>query len=319
MPDQTAVGFLQGALRNVTISDLGSYYEVRVQGRDIQQLNNAGFTISTMVSKPVCIIRHLEDKAIHTDWWDQGLRYNPFNGPASERISQLSYTKRYHLPNEKEGRLDGKGPSYIHHLYGNEYRETWKDRTGVLHRVDGPAEIDIRYGALMSYRDYVLTTPKSEEVANYLPGDTQVTTILDHTQLWYRNGKPYRNQGWNQQIDNNIAESINISSGSVLTHTVITGSRELRWYTPDGKLHRSDGPAVIKLTDVREVHRDSRSTNWQFSTWKTEWWVNGEEIPYLRISQWAKKNRFGLHNHPCYDSSAFRTAEAEVCFVSDFC
>jgi len=305
-------------LGKARITDHGLYMEVLFRDRELIG-DVMGIGVSTGFPKPVKFVTIKNSPTSYRiEWWTRGKCHNPFGGPSVYVQSLTNLNEYYTQPNGTYGR--DNGPCIIEHQYGVSYREEWANKHGKLHRVGGSCYTNIRYEkANTEFGEYLKHVGHDPEFIMYMPPITKIDILRDQTFEWKQNGQFVDSDDhWSQQSDHNVAESIQVTPDLDIIKTSIVGSRELRWYNSNGELNRLNGPAVIKFTNVKEVSKNDKSMPWQFSAWRTEWFINGKFIPFLRINDWVKRNGFRINNHPCHDRRAFTTDEAEVCFLADF-
>ena len=279
-------------LNNATVTYMGTSVTVLFRDRDrLSSQTKAAF--SYRLSLPVQFIFQTSART-SIEWWVYGQNFNP-NGPAITIDDQHCHQEIYHTKNGGEGRNDG--PSGITHAYGKHYMETWKGLDSLFHRKDDrPSVIEIRYGS-------------SEDTFD----------IKHREMVWYQKGRCYRKNSWAHQMDEEISESIAVSSALNVTRTTKIGHRQLQWFDQNDDLHRIDGPARIDLYDVKEVERDKKQGAWKYDRWIGTWYVHGEQIASFDIIHWARRNHIRMWNDsPCYDKSIFRDEDGEFCFITDF-
>jgi hypothetical protein len=283
--------FLNSQLKNATITHLGTSVTVLFRTRDrLSSQTKASF--SYQLSLPVQFIFQTSERT-SIEWWINGKNFNP-HGPANTKDDQHQHHELYLTQNGGEGRSGG--PSCITHTYGKHYVETWRGLDSFFHRDDdGPSVIEIHYSS---------------------PEDT--FDIKQREMVWYQKGRCYRKNSWAHQFDEEISESIEVSSALNVTRTTKIGHRQLQWFDQNDDLHRTDGPAKIDLFDVKEAERDKKKGAWKYDRWTDTWFIHGMQIASLDIITWARRNHIKMWNSPCYDKSVFREADGEFCFITDF-
>lgn len=301
------------ALKKAQVTDLGAYTEVRFSDRQ-----NIGTdfkaTISYRFSTPVLFAFNFQS-GYRREWWTQGVCYNP-HGPAIEFETAQERKTHYHMEGGTVGREEqhGEGPITVDHEFGVVYKEHWEDRP------DGPSYVELRY-ASPSRTSYSNFSENSDSIKGLIGEKETVNVFHDRSFVWNSNGKLGRGTGpnnWSQQYDTGIAEYTSPSTILSVTKTMVVVHRELRWYHPDtDQLHRTDGPAIIKLQNVKETSKDGRASAWIYGNWGVEWHINGKKIPAYKVHQWAKRHNISMVDNPCYDRSMWNE-ETELCFMTDF-
>ena len=291
-------------LKNATVSYTGNSVTVLFRDRD-KTGTQLKIELSNQLGVPVQFVFQTGSQT-RREWWYQGIIYNPF-GPSSVVDDQHCYHEIHTLPDGRDGR-DG-GPANITHRYQKSYREKWINSNGAIHRSDGgPAIIEIDYGkppvTTYGFTDY------------FNKGD--LITYMERRELvWIRNGKKYCDSSWARQVDNGIWERIDVSFNDVIRTTVVL-DRTLFWYDGNNELHRSEGPAYMKFKHVKETEKNNKHGKWKYKGWTGSWYVHGREINDIDIIHWARKNNIRMWDDACYDKSAFRDADGEFCFLTDF-
>ena len=250
--------------------------------------------VSHQMKRPIHFIFQTKDTIKH-EWWHHGLNFNPF-GAAMMMSATTGYLEYHHKP---DGQLGcDYGPALVEHQYGLKYTEKWVSDNGQLTRDDGgPAITEIEYES---------------------PGNSPHTHFKRREMGWYRRNRHYRKNSWSQQIDFDGAEKFETVPPMGLMRTLDLELRELRWYNEDGNLHRTDGPALLKLIKLKEIEKDGKMAGWRWKDWHSEWWIHGTLIRNTDVIHWAKKNQIPMWNEPCYNRSAFRSEDGELCFLTDF-
>ncbi len=249
--------------------------------------------VSHQMKRPILFIFQTKDSIKH-EWWHNGMNFNPF-GAAIMMSTDTGYIEYHHKP---DGQLGcNYGPASIEHKYGQSFIERWISDNGNLHRDDGgPAITEIEYE---------------------LPGDSPHTHFTRREMGWYPR-KVIRDGSWSQQIDFGGHERFETVPPMGLMRTLNLQQRELRWYDEDDNLHRTNGPALLKLIELKEIEKDGKMAGWQWKDWHSEWWIHGSSIRNTDIIQWAKRHHIPMWNEPCYNWSAFRDDDGEFCFLTDF-
>ena len=302
-------------LKNATISHHGTHVTVLFRDRDRMSAQFRA-AVSYRMALPVQFIFHTQEQT-RVEWWTAGVCYNP-SGPSYVSDSQHQHLEEYHTRSGNEGR-DG-GPSRIDHLYRKHYAERWKGTNSFLNRNDGPATIKIQYSnpPEMPWVDW-RSKNKISINKNYFSDSDMVTCIEERELTWQCNGTQYRKGSWAYQRDTNIAEYTGISSALSIHRTTVMLNRRLQWYDEEnGELHRTDGPAMIDLTNVKEAEKDGKSGEWQYDGWKASWFIHGRHIDNLDVIGWARRNHIRMWDAPCYNKSIFRDSDGEFCFLTDF-
>jgi hypothetical protein len=304
-------------LKNATVSHNGTSITILFRTRDIITSQfKAG--ISFRSSVPVQFIFQTSEKT-QIEWWVNGVCFNP-HGAAIVVDSATMHVEEYHNSRGAEARSDG--PSSIRHTYRKHYEERWQGLDFVVHRDGGPARTSITYGTPpeMVWQNWGWlnnTELVSDKHKTYFGDSETVTNIAKREFSWYQKGKrPSKSWAW--QMDNGIAEGIRVSSALSLSRTTVISHRQLEWYDEDEKLHRTDGPAMVRLEKVKEVEKDKKQAPWKYETWTAGWYIHGKHIPEFDIINWARKNQIKMWTGiPCYDRSAFRDTAGEFCFLTD--
>jgi hypothetical protein len=304
-------------LKNATISHNGKSITILFRTRDVITSHfKAGISFRSLV--PVQFIFQTSEKT-QIEWWVNGICFNP-HGPAIVIDTATQHVEKYHNSRGRQERTDG--PSSIQHIYRKYYEERWQKCGSVCHRDDGPAATTIIYGnpSEMIWKDWKWIdnkNPLSDNHKKYFSDSDTVVNITEREFCWYKNGKRFDNS-WARQLDAGIAERIWISSALSLYRTTVVSNRKLEWYDNDGKFHRTDGPAVIHLSKVKEVEKDKKQGSWKYEDWAGVWYIHGKPINGIDIITWARRNHIRMWDGPCYDKSAFRDADGEFCFITDF-
>jgi hypothetical protein len=75
-----------------------------------------------------------------------------------------------------------------------------------------------------------------------------------------------------------------------------------KWWSLNGKLHREDGPAIIRINGIKEYfihnkrHRlDGPAWISSVSSFRNEWFINGILVT-PEITKWATENNIDLDN-----------------------
>lgn len=300
-------------LKEATITDTGEVVTVLFKCRD-----NFATQFKQMVSfymqRPVCFI--FQSPAGTTEeWWTAGTNYNPF-GPALTKHSDQGYEITYRdrsgaLVNERQN-----APCQKEHRYGVSYQECW-NRDGQAHRVGGPATVSIDYGQPQTWNEFVRDVSSTGKQLDESRTDTG--TRIDGREIcWCNNGYIHNPDGWARQKDSNAIEFVEVTPKGVITKYT-TVERSLSFMDEQGQLHRTDGPSVIELKWLTVVSQNGKDVRWTFEDWSVAWHVRGRPIPTGDLIRWAKENHILMwHNEPCHDKPAFRDAEGELCFLTDF-
>lgn len=313
------------ALDRATILFTGEH--MVVQFRDVDRLSTQfKQMVSFQFKRPVQFIFQSQD-GTSIEWWTNGRKHNPF-GATSQLDTKYARSEDYYNKFGNLHRIDG--PARTEHVYGVSYNEDWINN-GILHRDDGPASINTRYGdpnqaTWAEFRGYGYPSQLTSDYKGdaHWSGKTaannnRIGTIINSRQkLWFDRGNCHNENSWAVQRDSMCFEYIEIIQPMNLLRTTRCAHRELRWYDQDEKLHRLDGPAILKLNNVQELEKDGKILPWKYDSWSAEWYVRGMAIPTLNVINWAKKNHILMHNEPCYDHSVFRDSDGELCFITDF-
>ncbi len=299
-------------LQKATVTYNGSYVTVLFRDRD-RTSTQFKQMVSFQLKVPVQLIFQSGTESTVIEWWVNGVHYNPF-GPAKVSEGLNGYEETHHLPDGSLGRNDG--PAFVSNQFGVQFVERWTPGKSQLHRVGGPALSEIDYG-----------DPATDTWANFsrrlnfqkvgLSDDNQGTVIKRRELSWYQRGKCRNDDGWAKQMDFTVFERFEVVQPMGIMRTAYVTQRELRWYDENEKLHRVDGPAIIKMKNVREIEKDGKMAKWQCESHEGQWYVRGSEIPKYEILKWAKKNHIPLLSEPCYDRSAFMHTDGELCFITD--
>jgi hypothetical protein len=251
--------------------------------------------VSHQMKRPIHFIFQTKDTIKH-EWWHHGLNFNPF-GAAISMTTNTGYIEYHHKP---DGQLGcNYGPALIEDQYGLQFTEKWVSDNGYLDRDDdGPAITEIEYE---------------------LPGPPSPHTHFKKREMsWYRRGIRYRDGSWAQQVDTVGVEKFETIPPMGLMRTLDVECRQLYWYDEKERLHRTDGPAILKLINLKEIEKDGFMAGWRWKDWNSEWWIHGTLIRNTDVIHWAKKNHIRMWNEPCYNRSAFRDEDGEFCFLTDF-
>ena len=75
-----------------------------------------------------------------------------------------------------------------------------------------------------------------------------------------------------------------------------------KWWSLNGKLHREDGPAIIRINGIKEYfihnkrHRlDGPAWISSVSSFRNEWFINGKLVTN-EITKWATENNIDIEN-----------------------
>ncbi len=298
------------ALSHAEVTDQGTYVTVLFHQPD-RQSTQFKQMVSFQMGKPVQFIWNHRD-GTRIQWVDQGGTFNP-HGPAIVDESPQRYEETHNLQSGQLGRKGG--PAYIQHAFGVSYVERWTPGGNMLHRVEGPALVEIDYGDpnKMSWERFT----KELDIKSKMNTRQEGTVIKRREKTWYRHGKCTNEDTWAKQSDFTVFEWFEVMPPMSIMRTTFVAQRELRWYDEEERIHRLDGPAILKMTNVIEIEKDGTKTAWQCEKWSGEWYVRGTLIPSLTILQWAKKHGVPMHNEACYDKSAFKGSDGELCFITD--
>ncbi len=283
---------LAADLQDATITYTGETITIMFRSRDrlTYELKKA---LSHAARMPVHFMFQSK-QGFKQEWWLHGSAHNPFGGPALQTITDTDYLEHHY---DKHGwAACDHGPAKIEHRYGKSYIEEWINTAGKKHRIGGPATIEIEYR---------------------LPTITDKTHFNDRDMQWYKSGKPFNNGLWTRLTDTSGTETYEtIPTG--LIRTLLVAERTIYWDDENDKLHRTEGPAFIRFTGFKEVEKFGKEPVWRWEDWHGEWYIHGTNIPYGDILKWSKKHNILMWNEPCYNRSAFRTDDGEVCFITDF-
>ena len=306
-------------LSSAKISHNGSHVTVRFADRD-RMSSQFKAAMSFRIPVPVQFVFNYKG-GTRIEWWSKGVCFNPW-GPAITVDDHIQWQQHHHKPNGKVG--CDFAAAVIEHAYRTSYREKWINDAGQRHRDDGgPALVEIEYNdpSEVTWEGFLaaLEYQQVKRYQNYFRQDEMVTWMKRRETSWYVRDMPRRidNSSWSTQIDFGIAEAFAGSSTMSVTRTTFTYNRELRWFDEDGQLHRPDGPAILKLNDVKEVEKDGKAAQWLIGNWNGEWWIHGRQIAHLKILQWAKQHNIKYNEDCCYNKPFFRDDEGEVCFITD--
>jgi len=275
-------------LRGATVIYTGQSITILIRDRDRTTHELKKAVSHAVVDVPIQFSFHFK-QGFKQEWWLNGSPFNPFGGPALQTVNENNYVEHYY---DKHGWLHRlNGPALIDQKYGRSYSEEWKV-DNVLHRIGGPAVIQI----------------------DYVYHQAGKSAFEDRLMVWYRNGKRYNEGSWAHQKDENCSEVFDKN----FIRTLQANRRILRWYDDDQQHHRTDGPAIMTFNGLTEIEKPNRAIAWNWDDWNSVWMLHGEEIPYGNILKWAKRNRILMWEGPCYNRSAFRTDDGEFLFLTEF-
>jgi hypothetical protein len=299
------------ALDKATISFMGTYTEILFSDED---------RLSTQIKEVVSLQKNRLTKFVFQsrkgtkiEWWSNGANYNP-HGAAISIQNTNRLEERHHRPDGSLG--CDYGPAIVTHAFGLRYQERWITGNNIRHREDGPAIIEILYSSTPRDTWSSFCNEYDIKIENSTNPTGNIITL--RSQEWYRNNVQTRRDSWAAQTDSKCFERFEQIAPMGMMRTLVCGERRLEWRDEKGYLHRTDGPAVMILKNVKEVETNGRMVPWQCETWVGYWWIHDTPIPSLDIAKWAKKNHIPMMNEPCYDRSIFRRDDGEVCFITDF-
>ena len=75
-----------------------------------------------------------------------------------------------------------------------------------------------------------------------------------------------------------------------------------KWWSLNGKLHREDGPAIIRINGIKEYYIHNKRHRFDGPAWissvssfRNEWFINGKLVTD-EIIKWATENNIDLDN-----------------------
>lgn len=301
-------------LERATVNFTGTHVTVLFRDRD-RTSTQFKQMVSFQLGRPVKFVFQSKE-GTRTEWWTNGVAYNAL-GPAIVDDSKVGYEEHHHL---EDGSLGCPyGPAHIKDTFGVSYVEKWTPGNSVYHRDDGgPASIEIDYGEPHQCTWAEFAGQMDWDGNTSANANAVGTVIKRREQTWYHKGKCTREGSWSKQLDTTCFERFEVRPPMNIMRTVRVARRELRWYDENEKLHRTDGPAVLKMNMVREVEKDGTMALIQCQSWSGEWYLRGNEIPSLDLTRWIRENHILVWNEPCFDKSVFRTDDGELCFITDF-
>lgn len=312
-PLERAVAFL----KNATLEEFPDYVRItkllETRQLDTPIIHEYLSTISlTIQTKPIKFVFHDRNGNRGFHWYFQGAEHNPYSGPSTIMYRQDEFRERW-LQHGLYHREDGPSlietSNYLH-------SETWyvvRDGKLMHHRVDGPARINRFYsntktGKWSDYRHHNGST------ANVF-SETDSLTFADLEELhYYENGR-IRN-GIGSIESQNFAEKIEMVGSDIVrirySQTTVFG------FNINHRLSRIDGPAVIKLHGYTQTFRNGTCVNSHYSSYSPFWHLNGNHIPMLELTEWARQAGITLRDGPCLDQPAFLTDLDQAKFLLRF-
>ena len=305
------------------ITDFESHLEIRVTTNEswsyLTSLSLLPSNISMHVPKPVHFTTEDRSRSV---WWTNGIRYNPY-GPCVLWREKGSCMTRY---TDEQGHLHREdGPAYVEDGEG-EYREEWKISPGVYHRVGGPALIQINYPDLRTISWGEFKNPSHNDDGKYCPwhenkfdGRQEVQYHQSSTKTWCRNGRPYRENGLPDAIqDTGIYTVSMISPLLIPTKATFIRERTYSWHNEKGRLDRTNGPAVVRVYNLVMEEEGTRKKSLTYSSYNNFWHHNGASIEWVSLMDWFKEQGIEIIDRPPVERRAFNCDEDEFCFVTDF-
>lgn len=314
---------LDNSLRVLTeraiIRDRITHLEIAIDEDDWGNGDNYAFTmanLSMQFSRPILFTNRNRTTNV---WWTNGARFNP-NGPSIRISISGNMYEKYTNENGMTHREDG--PAVVKDMDGK-YMEEWMVSPGKLHRVDGPASIHLDNASphFKPWKDCL----KLEDarwfrwVPKRFQEEQPVQHYVNRQQDWFQHGRPKRGNKLPTSIYDQGVFIVTIITPTLIPYTyTYIRRREYRWLDEDGRLDRSDGPAIVCVNNLKMEDFGHEQLSLRYSNSSTRWYYKGSSLNEYKREEWMKKNGIKLIDGLPVEKSAFVKEDDEFCFLADY-
>lgn len=301
------------------IHDRVTHLEIMVDDQSWNAGEPYAFAMSQLSMQFPRPILFINGSRTSSTWWTNGARHNP-NGPSHVINVSGNDFIRYTDPNGMPHREDG--PAIISNI-DNKYIEEWRISPGKVHRVGGPATI-----MLQCADPHIKTWGDCQKLEDarwlgWKPHRFKMEQSVQHytrsEQNWDQHGRPKREDKLAHRICDDGTFIITIITPTLIPYTyTFIRKREYRWFDENGRLDRSDGPAMVHVYNMRMEDFGNEHVSLAYSSTDSRWYHKGALLDERNRKAWMKKHGIKLREGPPIEHGAFLNEDDEFCFITDY-